>query len=1404
MYVSAALKGFLIAVFSLVLVACGNDEKKQAQEITAKLPGTTTLQVHASSLSVAQGQTVTIDVHYIDSVGLKADVAAAATYNLGDSRVLTQGSSPNSFTAVGGGTTTIEVSYQGKTETLTIQVTPTLVSKVDIELNQSATTAVGQKGQFRAIAYFADGTHDDISDRVRWESSNSLVLAFEGAGSRFVALSSGTSFISVVVPESVGVLTLQGAKPGAGGGDNTPTPSTAPSSSTYSIEVTVSDVGISDLHLHSSAGSKLVPGESTSMTANAVHSDGTVFNFSSTVSWSSSDSSVATITDQGKVVAVGAGAATITATHAGFSTTYAITVDAVTATALDIHLTTGTDVNLNGSQRLTVSAEYSDGSSRDVTSLVAWSSDDTTVLTVGNGGSLAGEVRGVGSGSATISAVLDGLSSSVTLTVLDEQPSGLIIRQVGGTIFEGNILSFQAFAQFDSGREDNVTKQVTWSSSRSDVLNISNASGHEGEAHALVAGAAKISVAYKNYRAELSTVVESAAVTALALSPTSVNLGEGKDAQIKVTATYANGATSDVTRSASYSPQTSGVVTVHNGTVHGVAAGRSEVTIQFSGKSATLSVDVHAAALQSLLISIDKASLEVNQHAQLTATGTLDNGLQVSETSNVKWTSTDLHVATVDSHGRLVAHGAGTAIIHASLSSVTSNDISITVSAAPPASGGSGTALQPAGSGTASASGTVTTSTSHTGAITASTLPTLKNFAFAESASKTIPGTSAELHAGANNCDGTVKSEDSIGQIAILARQQAGVSNPSCWTDGGYNFKDFPVKQGTLSSASGDSYEAYVVGKPASPTNFAASGHYIAYKPAAVGTFDIYEFDGHFTKIGSITATSTDWQYTDIEASKITTSRTLVFVPSGDPAPSVLHAIASDLNGAQLASNPIGDIYHYELAISGGRTPLDLSEFTAGPADHGNRYGQNRYFHLVELSSGNLGIVWQDRNDYKIYLTKFDRRGTSTTVDLPSGSGNQYMLGAAASDGAGSIYYIVFEAGNKDPNYTKTSDPHKVLSVMAIKSDENGASLAARELNDSTNSLNATTFGDIATSTTATDGQYGNTVSLRVAGSEVGIIYSRLHAQTGDGLNHQGADAIVLNASDLTLKVNHGQTSGHSFSNVMEVTSSNQFIAIDLGDNYPRGVHFHRFDGATKNQRVVYTFKTHHGYVASHDGRGPFDPYGVDVTGKQMYKWSNDNNTYTELGGVAEVSDGYLVVFASEHDANLRVLNNNSTGDNLNLIDPRNIGFIKVAANFQAASGSGNVVTDDLIATQGGSSAETGEFYSFDGIQQDQRVTGIRWLTSYTDKATENASRIRLRDRADGNFLVMWEKWQPSSYVSTHAMVIDANGTVVTQDTEVSGVRLNRRDDLIRIGNRTYAVVANRTSRSFEITEIEE
>ena len=68
--------------------------------------------------------------------------------------------------------------------------------------------------------------------------------------------------------------------------------------------------------------------------------------------------------------------------------------------------------------------------------------------------------------------------------------------------------------------------------------------------------------------------------------------------------------------------------------------------------------------------------------------------------------------------------------------------------------------------------------------------------------------------------------------------------------------------------------------------------------------------------------------------------------------------------------------------------------------------------------------------------------------------------------------------------------------------------------------------------------------------------------------------------------INHGQTSGHSFENQLTTSSEGEFIGLDLGDNFPRGIHLHKFNKSCIESRVVYTFKTEH-------GKEPQSPAGV-------------------------------------------------------------------------------------------------------------------------------------------------------------------------------------------------------------------
>lgn len=112
----------------------------------------------------------------------------------------------------------------------------------------------------------------------------------------------------------------------------------------------------------------------------------------------------------------------------------------------------------------------------------------------------------------------------------------------------------------------------------------------------------------------------------------------------------------------------------------------------------------------------------------------------------------------------------------------------------------------------------------------------------------------------------------------------------------------------------------------------------------------------------------------------------------------------------------------------------------------------------------------------------------------------------------------------------------------------------------------------------------------------------------GDGINHQQGLAAILDKTSLALVKNHGQTSGHSFSNYILVDSTGQFIGMDLGDNAPRGIHLHNLTSSTINSNIVYGFKTKHMTFAAGSAGATYDKYKeISDANTTFYKWSNDN-----------------------------------------------------------------------------------------------------------------------------------------------------------------------------------------------------
>ncbi len=141
---------------------------------------------------------------------------------------------------------------------------------------------------------------------------------------------------------------------------------------------------------------------------------------------------------------------------------------------------------------------YRDGSSRDLTTAVTWSSSATGVATVSNAGGSAGLASSVAAGATTMTATHVGSAvfGTTTLTVTAAVLVSIAVTPSAPSIALGTTQQFTATGTFSDTSTQDLTAAVTWSSSATGVATVSNAGGSEGLASSAAAGAATITATH--------------------------------------------------------------------------------------------------------------------------------------------------------------------------------------------------------------------------------------------------------------------------------------------------------------------------------------------------------------------------------------------------------------------------------------------------------------------------------------------------------------------------------------------------------------------------------------------------------------------------------------------------------------------------------------------------------------------------------------------------------------------------------------------------------------------------------------------------------------------------------------------------------------------------------------------
>ena len=416
----------------------------------------------------------------------------------------------------------------------------------------------------------------------------------------------------------------------------------------------------------------MVPGASQQFTATGQFSDGSSHVLTTSLTWSTSDASVASISNTGLANALVAGVVTITAQSGTITGTATLNVTAAGANLMSIIVApAASSIPVNTTQQFSATGSYADGSSSDLTALVTWKSSSTAVATV----DINGIVTGVAPGTSTVSASIGGVTGSTTLTVNAPTLSSISITPVDLTIGIGINQQFTATATYSDGSAQDLVSGVTWSSSSASVASINGS----GLATTMGAGQTTITATVGSLSDTTTLTAVSAHLISIDVEPKAVSIAVGTTLQFSAVGTFDDGST-QLLPSVTWTSSVPGTATVGaSGLATSVGTGSATISAISGSVTGTASLSVDSATLVSIAVTPANSSMAVGTTKPFTATGTFSDSSTQDLTLSVLWGSSSPATATINNLGSVGSLATGTTTISATLGAV-SGSTNLTVS----------------------------------------------------------------------------------------------------------------------------------------------------------------------------------------------------------------------------------------------------------------------------------------------------------------------------------------------------------------------------------------------------------------------------------------------------------------------------------------------------------------------------------------------------------------------------------------------------------------------------------------------------------------------------------------------------------------------------------------------------
>ncbi len=596
--------------------------------VIVKTAALQSLVINPATASIAKGTTSQFRAIGTFTDGTTQDVTSALSWTSSTPSVASVASGMAS--GVAPGNTVITVTSGTISASATLTVTNATVVAITVTPT-NPTLVVGLFQQFTATGSFNDGTTQDISPSVNWTSSAPPLAGVNTAGLAS-GVSPGTAVISAAFEQVTGSSTV-----------------TVKAPSLISISVTPATPSIANTTNQPFFVTGSYDDGSTQILTNAT--------------WSSSNPAVATMNGN-TAVSQQPGTSTITAVLNSLSASTTLTV--TPATLVSIAVTpVNTSIAPGTIKAFFATGTFSDASTQNLTSAVAWTSSNTSAATMNGNTATA-----VAAGTTQISAAFGGVTGSTGLTVTQAKLASLTVAPVNPVLVVGATQQFTATGNFSDGSTQDMTSVVTWNSSSTSTATISTTGMATGQG----GGTSTISATYGSVSASANLSVSTANLVSLSISPATDTIPPGVTQQFSVNGTYSDGTVLKVTTMARWTSSDATVATVGNtgnsGQVVAVNTGWTRISAVLNSVIASAVVNVNNATLVSLSISPANPTVSLGTNQQMMATGTFSDGSTQDLTQWVSWSSSNSQVCVVNSSGYAISSGSGTATITAGFGSV--------------------------------------------------------------------------------------------------------------------------------------------------------------------------------------------------------------------------------------------------------------------------------------------------------------------------------------------------------------------------------------------------------------------------------------------------------------------------------------------------------------------------------------------------------------------------------------------------------------------------------------------------------------------------------------------------------------------------------------------------------------